>query len=208
MNFIFFLAIILVVGFLIYRSWIKNNWRKKATILAAVYQSYLERGNSEKESFLRSLEFYYKPPRLVNVTSPDEVPNISKAAGGKNQLRIYVRFGGVLIAKNLKDVLDEYSSSEKIDQARAIDILAFPQDLEDVQTSLSNARFYYNENDYSVTELIYCFLVIEHPTVVIYLPKEDAIKIINNFLQLSQNIIQATAKDPTLIKDMEAVEKL
>ena len=205
--FIIFIAVLLG-GFLIY-FWIKRNWRKTATVLAAVYQNYSEKYDS-KEAFIKSLEFRYKPPRIVDITPPDEVPNISKAVG-IDRLKLYARYAGVLIAKGLKDVLDKYLSMESFDNARAIDISSFQhqQDMSEVASAqIYNPRFQYNKDDYSITELIYCFLVIEYPKTVALLSKELATKVIDNFLEFSQNAILATARDPALIKDVEAVERL
>ena len=170
MTYLILLIIVLLGGFLTYRFWVKNNWRKVAPTMAAVYQNYSEQYD-EKTAFIKTLEFRYKPPRIVDITPPDEVPNISRAVGNE-RLRLYARYAGVLITKGLKDVLDKYISPEPFDQWRAIDISSFQQDMGEVASAqIYNPRFQYNKDDYSVTELIYCFLAIEHPKVVAYLPK-------------------------------------
>ncbi len=206
MSYFIVLIVIFIGGVFVYTFWIKNNWRKVAPTLAAVYQNYREQYD-EKTAFVKTLEFRYKPPRIVDITPPDEVPNISKAVSN-NRLKLYARYAGVLIVKGLEHVFLEYRSPEPFDQTRAIDISSFRQDMEEVVSAqISNPRFQYNKDDYSITELIYCFLVIEHPKAVIYLPKEKATNIIDNFLQLAENGIRAKFKDSALIKDMETVEK-
>ena len=58
------------------------------------------------------------------------------------------------------------------------------------------------------TKLIHFFLIIERPKVVTYLPKENVNNIIDNFLHLSPNGIQTTAKNLVPMADIPKLRHL
>ncbi len=175
----------------------KNNWRKKALIIASVYYFYLGRDCSKKDAFIKALEFYYKPPREGDIT------HLIKEIDRKN----YVRYAAVLTVKGLQDVLDEYFYAESFNERRDIDILSFQKDYEEISSlQIVDPRFQFNCDDYGVIELIYSFLVIEHPRVIIYIQKEKAANMISHFLSISKNAIQVTSRDSNLIRDIKLVE--
>lgn len=215
--------IVLTAGFLIYWFWIKSNWRKIAPTLAAVYQNYIECGMNEKKAFIKTLEFRYKPPKLedlLDIMSEREKNNtatvsvweraVMKKFGIGSRKKI-IRYLCLLSLRRLSEVIDEYFYGNKEQNKKERRIFFHPLSaFSEVykKMSLPHDKFIFNQDNFGITELIYCFLVIEHPKAVAYLPKENAENIINNFLQLSRNSIQATAEDPILIKDMKRVEEL
>ena len=50
----------------------RNNWRKAATVLAAVYSIY-DNNYDAKESFIKALEFRYKPPRISDLQNLNNI---------------------------------------------------------------------------------------------------------------------------------------
>jgi hypothetical protein len=184
--------VIIVIAILFWLMKRKRNWRKQAVVLAAVYDNYLDSNFSDRVAFFKALEFRCKPAKLEESSSPSH---------NKTHNNLIARFAGILIQKDLGTALDKY-----LKQHRHID-MSDPT-TQDVRSSHSSRpKFTYNEGDYSVTEMVYCYLVIEHPKVVAYLPKVNAQGIINNLLTLSRNMIRSTASDPALVRDMEQIER-
>ncbi|MCH7492832.1 hypothetical protein IID19_04600 [Patescibacteria group bacterium] len=112
---------------------------------------------------------------------------------------------GVLFATECSEKIDEYLTPDP-QYARAIDLNQ--PEVKAVGPAIFDAPFEYNKENYSVTELIYCYLVIEYPKVVMNVDRDLADQLINNFLKLSENMIQTTSKDEALIQDMNRLENL
>lgn len=205
--FLILLIIAIIVGFLMYRFWVKNNWRKAATILATVYKNYSEQFD-KKEAFIKTLEFNYKPPKVIDLLTKEEKDKILTfklwrgALARKNRkLPVLVdRYLSLLSILGLEEVIDKYFKED-------MRILSHPSS-EGVRKFLSPDKFTFERDNFTLEELVYCALAIEHPRVVAHIPKQNASNIIKNFLELSENTIRAHAEDPSLIQEMDRVDNV
>ena len=188
-----------------------KEWEDGIILFASLYKNYRNKF-SDEEAFVKTLEFGYKPLKLKNlldvmtdeekhsVPTSETLRNSVIKKVGEDGLEKINRYLSILLNIGLSGLISKY-----LDDMRVLD---FPTDLDVYKEISDRDKFTFNEKDFSLQEVLYCFSVIEFPQIVTSFGKEEFLKKINVILENSEDSINSALKDPIVLQHMKDVESM